>query len=255
MKRERPPIQLELDFSKEAYYADPAFFESINESNNDPDYLEYIEGRRTFSNIEKNILSLFDYTGNWAEPYHRAGYNVICMDIKAGQNVNDFSVEYLCEEWGLYNVYGILAGVPCTDFACSGARWFADKDLDGRTEASIELVYQTLRTIELFDPAFWCIENPVGRMPRLVPELDVKPWYFNPSDFARDFEGEDYTKKTGLWGKFVPPTVNNLGEDRSVFPSQGSKMHRLYGGKSEHTKTMRSITPLGFSQAFFECNQ
>lgn len=36
------------------------------------------------------------------------------------------------------DIYAILAACPCTDFAGSGARHFAAKDLDGRTEASIE---------------------------------------------------------------------------------------------------------------------
>lgn len=53
---------------------------------------------------------------------------------------------------------------------------------------------------------------------------------------------------------FILTFVENIGEDRSIYPSQGSKMHRLYGGKSEATKTARSETPLGFSKAFFECN-
>ena len=33
----------------------------------------------------KTILSLFDYTGNWSEPYRQAGYNVIQQDLKHGK--------------------------------------------------------------------------------------------------------------------------------------------------------------------------
>lgn len=40
-----------------------------------------------------------------------------------------------------------------------------------------------------------------------------------------------------------------------VDPTEGSKMHRLYGGKSERTKMMRSITPMGFANAFYEANK
>jgi hypothetical protein len=198
---------------------------------------------------------LFDYSGQWARPYFEAGYNVICLDLKHGNDIRDFCVQHLLEELGISEVYGLLCGVPCTEFANSGARWFKEKDLDGRTDAAIELVHQTLRTVEFFDPEFWVVENPIGRLPKLVKELSVKPFYFNPCDYGKGIDGEDYTKKTGLWGKFTPPTVENIGEDRSVFPAQGSKMHKLYGGKSERTKKLRSITPLGFARAFFECNR
>lgn len=245
--------QVSLFQGEQIIYAANGFVESI-EASCDEDWLAYRDDKKQGANHNKTILSLFDYTGNWARPYLEAGYDVICLDIKDGYDVNEFSVEYLTEYLGIEEVYGILAGVPCTEFAGSGARWFKEKDADGRTEKAVELVNQTLRTVEFYAPYFWAIENPVGRLGRLVPELSARPWYFNPSDFGRGFPGEDYTKKTGLWGKFVPPTIENLGDDRSVFPAQGSKMHRLYGGKSEATKMARSVTPKGFSKAFFECN-
>lgn len=247
-------VQLSLEISRQCNYADPDFIKYIS-SSSDEEWLSLAEERRNDSNCSKTILSLFDYSGQWSKPYHDAGYNVICLDLKHGNDINDFCVKHLLDDLGIDIVYGILAGVPCTEFANSGARWFIQKDKDGRTQAAIELVNQTLRTVEFYDPEFWVIENPVGRLGSLVPELDVKPFYFNPCDYARGFDKEDYTKKTGLWGKFVPPSKNNLGDDRSVYPYQGSKMHKLYGGKSERTKMMRSITPLGFANAFYECNR
>lgn len=200
----------------------------------------------------KTLLSLFDYTGNWAEPYAEAGWNVILWDIKhttdlcsTFSDINDACADYFYEH--IFDNYetidGILAAVPCTDFAASGARWWKAKDASGQTAASIELVYQTLRIIDLCMPDFWVIENPVGRIHKLVPELG-KPWYFQPYHF-----GHPYTKKTGLWGEFNPPAYTNIVE-----PTEGSLMWRKYGGKSEKTKTMRSTTPEGFARAFFEAN-
>ena len=200
----------------------------------------------------KTLLSLFDYSGNWSAPYEDAGWNVILWDIKHSCDFlvtfsdimdagADYFYEYIFDNWG--TVDGILAAVPCTDFAASGARWWAAKDASGQTAKSIELVYQTLRIIDLCSPDFWVIENPVGRLHKLVPELGL-PWYFQPYQF-----GEPYTKKTGLWGQFNKPAFTNIVE-----PTEGSMMHRRYGGKSEHTKTMRSLTPQGFAQAFFDAN-
>jgi hypothetical protein len=85
-------------------------------------------------NSDLTVLSLFDHTGAWSAPWVEAGYNVIQMDIQDGHDVHDFSAEYFIENWDFSDVYAILVAVPCTDFASSGARWFADKDADGRTE-------------------------------------------------------------------------------------------------------------------------
>ena len=90
----------------------------------------------------KTLLSLFDYSGNWARPFAENGWNVILWDIKHTCNqfdkfkdINDacadYFYEYIFDNFG--TVDGILAAVPCTEFAVSGARWFKEKDTDGRT--------------------------------------------------------------------------------------------------------------------------
>lgn len=197
-------------------------------------------------NSQYYVLSLFDKTGQWAKPYAEAGYNVLTFDIQDDAEMGDvmnFSIEYFNENWDILNVYAILAACPCTDFASSGARWFKDKDLDGRTEASKELVFQTLRTIEYFKPNIWALENPVGRIERLT-GLPKARMTFDPHHF-----GAPYTKKTILWGNFNAdlPTAN-------VEPTEGSKMHSKFGGKSQATKNARSETPEGFAYAFFMAN-
>jgi hypothetical protein len=202
---------------------------------------------RTFSiNSGKTILSLFDYTGEWSKPWAEAGYNVLMFDIQHDKELGDvhnFSVEFFNENFDISDVDGILAACPCTDFAVSGARHFAGKDADGRTEASKELVFQTLRTIEYFRPRFWVLENPVGRIEKLT-GIPPARMTFDPHHF-----GAPYTKKTMLWGKFNAelPTAN-------VEPTEGSKMWALYGGKSQATKNARSETPEGFAYAFFMAN-
>jgi hypothetical protein len=171
-----------------------------------------------------------------------AGYDVVRIDLQDGVDVNDFSVEYLIESLELDNVHGILAACPCTDFSASGARWWNDKDADGRTEASIELVKQTLRTIEYFNPKFWAIENPVGRIQRLAglqnPRLIFQPHHY----------GDPYTKKTLLYGQFSAdlPQAN-------VEPTEGSRVHKLRGDDPVQ-KAERSTTPDGFAYAFFMAN-
>jgi hypothetical protein len=187
----------------------------------------------------KTILSLFDFSGNWSKPYRDAGYQVIQIDIKLAMDVMTLDTDDLPE------IHGVLAALPCTDFAVSGARWFKAKDADGRTAYSLMLLDRTLEIIDAVAPQWWAMENPVGRIARLRPELGGPVMYFQPCDF-----GEPYTKKTGLWGTF-----NTDMKRTPVEPTEGSKMWAKYGGKSERTKAARSLTPMGFSRAFFEANQ
>jgi len=200
------------------------------------------------------LLSLFDYTGNWAKPFLDGGWNVILWDIKhvadmysTHSDIRDATATYfhkhIFDNYG--TIDGIIAAVPCTEFAVSGAKHFAKKDADGRTDAAIELVWQTIRIINLCAPYFWCIENPISRIHNLVPEIGEPVMYFNPSDF-----GEPYTKKTALYGQFNPSLTRNR-----VGATEGFKMHKLYGGKSARTKELRSETPPGFAKAFYEANK
>ena len=201
------------------------------------------------ANSDKVVLSLFDLSGEWSQPWEEAGYQVYRFDIQDDPemgDVNNFSTGFFGDWFGDFDgqdIYAILAATPCTDFAVSGARHFAAKDADGRTVASIKLVNQTLAAIEYFKPAVWALENPVGRIEKLG---GLPPWRlsFDPNQL-----GDPYTKKTLVWGRF-----NGDLPIAPVEPTEGSKMHSQYGGKSLATKNARSVTPEGFSYGFFMAN-
>ena len=198
----------------------------------------------------KVILSLFDYSGNWPHKYKENGYIVVQVDIKHDIDI----LELTPEDLPFDSIYGILAAPPCTDFAGSGAQYWKAKDLDGRTAHSLAMLDKVLELVDYFKPKFWALENPVGRLSTLRPELG-KPWYFNPHEFAgycgteEQREHERYTKKTGIWGSFNKPEKKDLGNN----PSNNWIMK--LGGKSERTKELRSMTPIGFSTAFYEFNK
>jgi hypothetical protein len=187
--------------------------------------------------MQKTIISLFDYSGNWPSHYKQAGYDVIQVDIK-----HDIDILSLTRSDLPGKAHGVLAAPPCTDFAGSGAQYWKAKDQDGRTAASLQLVDKTLEIISWTNPEFWALENPVGRLKTLRPQLG-EPWYFQPWWF-----GDPYTKKTGLWGKF-----NRDLPRAPVKPDPNSWIMKL-GGKSERTKELRSMTPLGFAESFYLAN-
>lgn len=183
--------------------------------------------------FEKVIISLCDYSEEWPKPYKEAGYDVRCFDTKNGFDVRLLKVPD-CQ------VYGVLAAPPCTVFAGSGAKWKALRPTSEVLEG-LSVVDACLRFIYAVKPVFWALENPVGWLKDYIGEYKMR---FNPNDF-----GDPWTKETCLWGEFNKPVKN------PVEPTQGSKIHLCYGGRSERTKTLRSITPPGFARAFYEVNK
>lgn len=189
--------------------------------------------------MHRTILSLCDYSGNWPLPYKEAGYNVVCVDLENGQDVR------LLPWPG--KVHGILAAPPCTVFANSGARWprTPQEMLEG-----LSIVDACLRLVTACQPAWWALENPIGKLSRYLGEPAFR---FDPCDY-----GDPYTKRTCLWGSFTPPVPDSMFVSQKSVPpvrvcSQGSWVQKL-GGKSARTKRARSTTPLAFARAFFECN-
>lgn len=190
------------------------------------------------------ILSLFDYSGIWSKYYRLNGFKVIQIDIKNGIDILTWNYKEI------ENVYGILAAVPCTDYALSGAKHFKRKDSDGTTMQSQKLVEKTREIIEYFKPKFWAVENPMTRIHKLNTWLNKPKFKFNPCDFAGyGFENERYNKQTWLFGNFRNPIKKRLEPIEKHFPGW-----KNLGGKSERTKELRSITPESFALAFYQAN-
>jgi hypothetical protein len=235
-------------------------------------------------NRRKVVLSLCDYTGNWPRPFHEAGYTVVLVDLKHGDDLLKSTAEsfvraldlHLC--WnpcfiGSYKAVAVLMACPCDHFTLAGTKFWKTKDADGRTQQSVDLVRRCLAIKDYFNPEMWALENPVGRLPSLVPEIGL-PWYFHPHNFAlylpesvvysatRDDSVEKvmatnrYTKKTGIWGSAKRPEERNVepfiyevtARDGTI--KRGSVIWAKLGGKSERTKTLRATTPMGFAAAF-----
>jgi len=201
--------------------------------------------------MNKIILDLCGGTGAWSKPYMEAGYDVRNITLP------EYDIKYYIPP---NNVHGVLAAPPCTDFAVSGARWWAKKD--GNVAllnlSMLDIVLVCLQIIEMTHPSFWALENPVGRLyhwlgkPRLI---------FQPYEY-----GDPWTKRTCIWGKFnipqkhpVEPVGQWIGKSNThgivdhyeFLP--GDWIHKL--PPSPNRSLLRSITPPGFAKAFFEANQ
>ena len=162
--------------------------------------------------MDRTILSLCDYTGNWPRPYLEAGYRVVLVDPKhKTSSISDglYKIATTVEDLVFlkdhsllklltsFTIHGIMMAPPCTHFSASGAQYWKRKDADGRTLAARALIRVCLEIKDFLQPSWWVLENPVGRLPTLFPDALGRPkMYFTPCDY-----GDPYTKKTGLWGK------------------------------------------------------
>lgn len=187
----------------------------------------------------KTILSLCDYSGEWPRPYEQNGYRVVLLDVKFSRwhDIRMVTTEALMDMYS--PIYGILAAPPCHDFTNASARLWPNKDRDGRTLRSLHLVDACMRIIHVIKPHFWALENPPGRLRRWLgePTYTFQPYWF----------GDPWSKKTHLWGEFNPPEKTNVVEPTDDW------FNKL-GGDNERTKEIRSLTPPGFAQAFYEAN-
>lgn len=204
-------------------------------------------------NQDKIILDLCGGTGSWSKPYMDAGYDVRIITEP------DFDVfAYKPPK----NVYGILAAPPCTMF--SNARTNAKKPRDLKEGMDVvaeclniiwtcqyELSCSTTRKTSL---KFWALENPKGMLKFF---LGNPPFEFNPYDF-----GDDYKKKTHLWGYFNAPVkapIKCTKEkfDRTLMKDFVGVIPEGYTvpKDSNRRQVIRGITPKGFANAFFKENR
>ncbi len=178
------------------------------------------------------VLSFCDHSGAWSKPYRDAGYDVRQVDLQHGQDVRLLK----CID---SPVHGILCAPPCTHFARSGAQYWASKG-DAALLEGLAVVDACLRAVVIYNPEWWVLENPIGR---LQDYLGPPAFKFDPCDF-----GDPWTKRTWLWGNFAPPCLVTSPELVAVTPTQGDRTTSLPKGNA------RSVTPSGFARAFYEAN-
>ena len=193
--------------------------------------------------MKKIILDLCGGTGSWSRPYQEAGYDVRNITLP------EYDVrEYHPPE----NVHGVLAAPPCDQFSFAKTTgkprdlkeaWSIVRGcLDIIAECNrITIPYAKTTTLK-----FWCLENPNSLLKRF---LGKPAFEFNPYDF-----GDDYKKKTHLWGWFNDPIKNPIECTKPKFDRLKTKeIHPEYYGKFTRQER-RAITPAGFAKAFFKAN-
>lgn len=134
----------------------------------------------------------------------------------------------------------IIAFPPCHDLAVSGARYFKEKQADGRQQASIDFFMLFANA----DCDRIAIENPVGIMSThwRKPDQIIEPYQF----------GDPVKKKTCLWLKGLPklePT--DIVEPEADIPYGDGRLHQRWisHGSAKNRRVIRSKTWPGIAKA------
>ena len=163
--------------------------------------------------------------------FRRLGHEAYSCDIEQCSgghhkwHLQQDAITLLEEPWDM-----IIAFPPCTHIACSGARWFKEKQIDGRQQGGIDFFMKFVNC----DCNKIAIENPIGIMSTNYrkPDQIIQPWQF----------GHGETKATCLWLKGLPllkPTKIVNGRENRIW-----KMP-----PSPYRSKLRSKTYIGIAKA------
>jgi site-specific DNA-cytosine methylase len=132
------------------------------------------------------VLIACEYSGKVRDAFISKGHDVMSCDIldteKPGPHYKGDVRDILYDGWDM-----LIGFPPCTHLASSGARWFKEKQSDGRQQEGIDF-FMLLANSGIPKIA---LENPVGIMSSRYrkPDQIIQPWQF----------GHGETKSTCLW--------------------------------------------------------
>lgn len=175
----------------------------------------------------KRVLVACEESQAVTKAFRRLGHEAFSCDIApctGGHpewHLQKDVLSVLSDEWDM-----VIAFPPCTHLCASGARWWAEKDADGRQQAGVDFFMQ----FTVIPCSQVAIENPIGLMSRRYrpPDQILQPWQF----------GHGETKATCLWLKGLPalvPTRIVTGREDRVWrmppsPERAALRSKTYSG-------------------------
>ncbi len=179
------------------------------------------------------VLIACEFSGVVRTEFERNGHSVISCDLLpseiAGNHWQGDVLHLLKHQF--FDL--MIAFPPCTHLAVSGARWFKEKQKDGRQQAAIDFFMELVGT----HVSKIAIENPVGIMSTKYrkPDQIIQPWMF----------GHGETKATCLWLKNLPKL-----KPTNIVPGREHRIWKMLPSKNRSRQ--RSITYIGIAKAIAE---
>lgn len=183
------------------------------------------------------ILLACECSGRVRDAFRKRGHDAWSCDIEPSDSPYHLQQDVtplLKQPWDM-----VIAFPPCTHLSVSGARYFKEKQADGRQQQAIEFF---MRCINANAPKI-AVENPVGIISTQYqkPTQIIQPWQF----------GEDASKKTCLWLKGLPKLKPTNIIIKSRYENQtASGQNRL--PPSPNRAKIRAITYQGIADAMAE---
>lgn len=175
------------------------------------------------------VLIACEFSGVVRDAFIRHGHDAMSCDLLPSEREGphyqgDVRLLLTTHRWDL-----MIAHPPCTDLAVSGARWFKEKQADGRQQRALDFVRLLMDApIERI-----AIENPMSIISSHIrkPDQIVQPWMFGCGE----------TKATCLWLKNLPlltPTNIVEGREQRIHlmppgPDRWRERSRTYEGIAE----------------------
>lgn len=137
------------------------------------------------------VLVACEFSGIVRDAFIARGHNAISCDLlpseRPGPHYQGDVRDIISNGFDL-----MIAHPPCTHLAVSGARWFKQKQADGRQQEGIDFF---MEMINAPIPRI-AVENPIGIMSKKYrkPEQVIQPFWF----------GDSVQKATCLWLKNLP---------------------------------------------------
>jgi hypothetical protein len=177
------------------------------------------------------VLVACEYSGVVRDAFIARGYDAMSCDLlpteSPGPHYEGLVQDVLEDDWDL-----MIAHPPCDHLAVSGARWFKEKQADGRQQEAIHFFMQLAES----DIPHICIENPVCIMSTQwrKPDQIIQPWMF----------GHGETKATCLWLKDLP-----LLEPTDIVEGREPRVHRMPPGPNRWKERSRTYTGVAKAMA------
>ena len=181
-----------------------------------------------------NVLELFAGSRSFSKVAEERGHNTFTSDYEDFDNI-DYVTDIL--DFDINKVplapEVIWCSPPCTHFSVTqiGRNWYKDHTpKTSEARLSVKIVQKSLEIIEIFNPRFYFIENPRGKLRK----LDIMKDYPRTTVCYCQY-GENNLKPTDIW-------TNHLFE---LFNSKGWKPRPMCNYRQKNCKCHHEKAPRG----------
>jgi len=189
------------------------------------------------------VLVACECSGAVRDAFREKGHDAYSCDILPSDQPSPYHFQMHVELLLHCNWDMVIAFPPCTHLSVSGARYWKEKQNDGRQQRAIDffLMFANLRHVPKV-----AIENPIGIISTFwrKPDQIIQPWQF----------GHPESKATCLWLKNLPKlqSTNILRKPESGHWNNQTKSGQNKLAPSKDRAKIRSRTYQGIAKAMAE---